>query len=97
MKTLITYLILPFTVSWNGFGLSVLWGWFVVPLFNLPALSLPYAIGIAMIAAYLTSRPDLSKESDDSWEYLLKVGVYSILKPIFALAFGFVVKQFIVA
>lgn len=28
----------------NGWVLSVLWGWFVVPLFNIAPLTIPYAI-----------------------------------------------------
>lgn len=34
---------------WGGLTLSVLWGWFVVPLFALPTLTIAQAYGIALV------------------------------------------------
>jgi hypothetical protein len=45
----------------NGWALSLLWAWFVVPIFELPALSLMQAIGIAMIINFSTA--NLAKEN----------------------------------
>jgi hypothetical protein len=44
----------------NGWALSLLWAWFVVPIFELPTLSLMQAIGIAMLINFSTS--NLAKE-----------------------------------
>ncbi len=38
----------------KGYVLSVLWKWFIVPLFNVPKLKLAAAIGIVAIATILT-------------------------------------------
>jgi hypothetical protein len=39
----------------NGWALTLLWSWFVVPTFpDLPVLSLGQAIGLGMIISFLT-------------------------------------------
>ena len=80
----------------NGFVLTKLWGWFIVPVFGLPQLSLPYAIGFAMIIGYLT-RHDF-KIKDDSEEKDVKTAwvkvIVSILYPWLALFLGWVVHLF---
>lgn len=49
-----------FVVIPIGFGLvygitvSILWGWFVVPLFHLPMLTIPQALGLSLAVKYLT-------------------------------------------
>lgn len=34
---------------WSGLALSTLWGWFVVPVFKLPALTILEAYGLALV------------------------------------------------
>jgi uncharacterized membrane protein SpoIIM required for sporulation len=36
----------------RGYCLSVLWGWFVVPIFGLPALTIAGALGLALVLNY---------------------------------------------
>jgi len=38
----------------RGWVLSILWRWFMVPTLGLPALSVPQAIGIALVVGMLT-------------------------------------------
>jgi len=40
----------------HGFVLMQLWGWFVVPVFGAPSLSLVEAMGIALVVGYLTNQ-----------------------------------------
>ena len=40
-------------------ALSVLWGWFLVPVFNLPPPSVAQAIGIALVVTYRTNHQKL--------------------------------------
>lgn len=50
----------------RGFVLSQLWGWFIVPI-GVPSISVPQAIGIAIIASVLTYAPsDAMQEKRDS-------------------------------
>jgi hypothetical protein len=77
----------------DGYVLSVLWGWFVVPAFHIPALTIPYAIGVSMVAASLTNhRNGKEAEKEVSWWQPL---LFLTLKPAFALGLGWIVKAFI--
>jgi len=47
---------------YDGFILMKCWAWFIIPTFGLPVLSMPAAIGICLIVAFLTHQ----KETEDS-------------------------------
>lgn len=81
----------------NGYVLSVLWGWFIVPVFNLPVLTVVPAIGIAMVVSYLTYQYNKSDEDDNkiSSEKIGKLIAMAILRPLLALFFGWIVHLFI--
>ncbi|MBU4347936.1 hypothetical protein KJ671_00275 [Patescibacteria group bacterium] len=49
----------------RGYVLSVLWGWFIVPVFHLPELTLAVAIGIAMIMSIITHQHSTKKYEND--------------------------------
>lgn len=49
---------------WRGYVISLLWAWFVVATFHVPALSVPAAIGIAIIAGVLV--PTYSPNESES-------------------------------
>ena len=42
------------SVIMNGWVLRYLWGWFVVPIFHLPNLTVPEAMGLAMVVGFMT-------------------------------------------
>lgn len=44
---------LPIVALVEGAGLSLLWAWFIVPTFGLPALTITRAIGIALLVTTL--------------------------------------------
>lgn len=80
----------------NGYVLSVLWGWFVVPTFNsAPELGIAPAIGIAMVVGYMTHQiHDCKKEERSISEEIWRgVGV-TTLRPLLALFFGSVIHLF---
>lgn len=79
----------------NGYVLSVLWGWFMVPTFHVPALTLAPAIGLAMVVSYLTYQISDCEESDKGFGEKIARGVaYAIMKPGFALFAGWIVHKF---
>lgn len=49
-----TIIMIPVAVVWKGWFLSIIWGWFAVPIFGLPALSIVQASGVMLVIAYLT-------------------------------------------
>lgn len=48
---------------WTGLTLSVLWGWFAVPVFGLPVLTVWQAYGLSLIVSTL-KRYKLEKNDD---------------------------------
>lgn len=83
----------------NGWVLSKLWAWFIVPPFAAPPLTLVQAIGVSVVAAFLirsAHKDSGSKDSDESFEHALaKSAMTIILSPLMALAFGWILLQFI--
>ncbi len=81
---------------YSGFALSVLWGWFIVPTFNLPALNIASAIGISLIVSYLTHQVDTNKKDErPHHEQFIANVIFALLKPTIALAFGWIIKAWV--
>uniref|UniRef100_A0A6M3M4S4 Uncharacterized protein n=1 Tax=viral metagenome TaxID=1070528 RepID=A0A6M3M4S4_9ZZZZ len=89
---LIALLISPITITLKGLVLTILWRWFVVPVTGLPALSIPMALGISLIAGYLTEQYiKQPKDDDEDQVHSLIVGIVKgFLSPAFALFFGWI-------
>jgi hypothetical protein len=47
-------LVTAVTAVLNGFALTVLWGWFIIPLFAAPALTTAQAIGLGLVVNFIT-------------------------------------------
>lgn len=82
---------------YGGYALSVLWQWFISRTFGITQLSIPAAIGLSLIISYLTHQtlPEDSNDKNKTYgEKLFKGIIIGILKPSFALFFGWIVFQF---
>lgn len=78
----------------RGWALSVLWGWFLVPL-GLPGLNIPTAIGISLVVSFLTHQThDDDKERTFS-ERMFRLFGAAILTPLLGVFIGWVVKHFL--
>lgn len=85
-----------YTAVMNGWALTKLWGWFVVNQFKLAPLTIPTAIGLALLARFLTFTFDHTKKDDREWTEKLLVGVIlGTLWPLLSVAIGFIVSKFI--
>jgi hypothetical protein len=82
-------------VTFSGYALSILWGWFIVETFNAPQISIPVAIGISIIIDYL-SKQTTSTDADDEdyWDKVGKSIGESLMKPAVVLLFGWIVTLF---
>ncbi len=78
---------------WSGYVLTCLWGWFVVPTFALPPLTLAQAIGVSLIVGYLTNQYDPKQENDIKLDDVGRAVDHVIFPPAFALLAGLLVKQ----
>lgn len=82
--------ILLFSPIWNGFVVTKLALWF----FN-HTVSIPVAIGAALLLQVLRPIPYMCKDERDGDTKILNALGTCFLAPAFALGVGFVVKQFI--
>ena len=81
----------------NGYVLTVLWDWFMVPTFGLPHLSLAPAIGMALVVSYLTHQSIPSSEKEDKEDIgltIAKAVFRSVAYPALVLLFGGIVHSF---
>lgn len=91
----VTILLLAIMMPLNGYMISVLWDWFIIPLFKLPSLSVPQAIGLAIMVSVLTRQIDNTK-SEKSYEERIVESVFTgLTKVCLYLSLGFVVKGFL--
>jgi hypothetical protein len=71
----------------NAFVLIKMWSWFIVPLFHLPTLNVPFAIGLALTIG-LFKNGSATKEGKAYW-FLIFIG------PFITLFFGWIIHMFI--
>ena len=86
------FVIVAFSAALNGFVLTKLWAWFIVPTFGLPALSIPVAIGIALIVGRLV--PPIKNKEEEKKSF--NVAMMEVIAPPFAaLLIGWIVTLFL--
>ncbi len=86
----------------RGWVLCVLWGWFVVPFFNLPPLTMPMAIGLSFFSLYFFNTGDIEDENmikrfnneQTDLNKIILLSTYFISKPIIYLIGGWVITLF---
>jgi hypothetical protein len=68
---------------------SHLWGWFIVPVFGAPPLTVLQAWGICLTLSMLKPKIDMSKGGEKDWAS----GVLAIvIGPLMALGLGYAIK-----
>ena len=88
--------VIGFFTSWilssifSGWVLSVLWSWFMVTTFNLPPLSIPAAIGVALTIRFITWQHIEPKEETPSTEVRIKVVLTSVVIGLISLLVGWI-------
>jgi hypothetical protein len=84
----------------NGWVLTYLWNWFVLPLFpQMPMLTLWPAVGLAIIVSYLTFHPrtEIIKSKDGkvyTTVSFLKL-IDGLLYPLYVLGFAWLVHRYL--
>jgi len=74
---------------WWGYVLSVMWGWFLVPL-GAPEIGVAHAIGIAGLVAMMAKNSNASKD----YKSLSGKVAEAFVAPLVTLAIGWVAKTF---
>ena len=79
---------------WRAYVATILWGWFVVPFFGLPQLSLAFAIGVTLVIGLISGRGMVSNYVQDEkkkWYPLASL----VFGPALTLLMGWVAKQYV--
>jgi hypothetical protein len=93
---LLTIAVLLVSAIVNGYALSVLWGWFIVPTFELPQLSVAAAIGLALTVSYVTNHARIGEKTPKTpyAELLVELALLTFLKPMLVLSLGYICTLF---
>ena len=83
--------LLVLSAIWTGFVFSVIWGWFIVPTFHLPPLSIGLAIGIGLVVRMLTYQAPQEEKKEDFGHSIAFAAIY----PLLTLGLGFLVHLFV--
>lgn len=79
----------------NGWVLTLLWQWFIVPTFGLAPLALVPAIGVSLVAHYITNQfRDVQEVERSPWGKFGVALLHSFGYPLIALGIGAVVRMF---
>lgn len=92
MAIVLTFTLIPII---NGFVLSTLWGWLIVPIFEIQPLRVIEAIGILVIISFLNAHKISDGGDKDFWIKFGQNVIVTILLAVHALFVGWVVTQFI--
>jgi len=89
-------IVIPASIIMNGWVLSIMWKWFVVPLFHLPELTIAYAVGISMVISLFKDKSSVTQNNEKSLsEKIISAFTYAFIVPLLSLGFGWIVLQFI--
>lgn len=99
--SILTLLLIPVSYAINGWALSILWGWFILPLIEgAPTLGIAQAIGVAMVVGFLTHQVQHKQCHDDrslsekTTDLLAHVFGW-LFGPLVTLGIGWIVIQFL--
>jgi len=84
--------IIAFSAIVNGWVLTHLWHWFMVPIFGLHDLTIAPAIGLGLIVSFLTNKGRIAKKDSRETDWGATIGY--LLSPFVVLFFGYVVHLF---
>lgn len=86
---------IPISVSIRGYVLVKLWAWFIVTHFGVAPLSVATALGIALIAGFLTYQDiDVESPKRSYGETIIRGIVGRVIGPLVTLLFGWLVLRF---
>lgn len=81
-----------FAVVLRGWVLSILWGWFMVPVFGLPHLSVVQAIGVAMVVGFLCHENTDTKKNEEKG-FAWSLSMVAVI-PLLSLFIGWIIHSF---
>jgi len=87
---LLLFVVVAFVLAlFTGFTISVLWGWFIVPL-GVAQIGFAHAYGISLVSSVLLSTRGVDVSGENGW----RTAAIGILINLIALLFGWVAVGF---
>lgn len=86
-------LTIPTLAALRGWTMSILWGWFVVPIFHVDPLTIPRAMGLSVFAGIFYSSS--FAQEDPKWASFGKKAIIWFVAPFLSLFTGWIVKQWL--
>ncbi len=83
---------IAFSAILNGWVLTHLWHWFMVPIFGLHDLTIVPAIGLGLIVSFLTNKGVIAKKDSRETDWSATIGY--LLSPFIVLFFGYIVHLY---
>lgn len=79
----------------NGYVLTILWTWFVVP-FGISPINIPWAVGLCLILSLLTHQIPATDYAKEQQSIGTRIGtaVGDLCAPFIVLLFGYTVHHF---
>lgn len=77
------------SLALSGLAISVLWGWFIIPIFGVAEISVPAAVGLLIFTRYFLVRRGSLSDPDVN---LCESAAWAIAKPCVVLIMGSVVN-----
>lgn len=86
--------IIVYGMAVSGMVLAWMWFWFMVPIFHLPVLSIPQAIGISMVVSFVTKNFEIDETPPDA-KKAFKAFYHGTLKYAVTFAMAYIVHYII--
>jgi hypothetical protein len=79
-------LFIVYSAAVNGYVLSSLWGWFIVPVFAVEPITIVQAVGLSIVVSFVTFH-GTPKDYKPDW-------TQALLRPFVVLLMGWIVRTF---
>jgi len=90
-----TIIVIFLSAIFSGYVLSVLWGWFILPVFDAPTLTISSAIGLSIVVGFIArDYPEENNKGDSPSDILGKAILKAAIKPLMVLLVGWIVTLF---
>ena len=77
----------------KGIVVVQLWKWFIMPIFEVPLLSIPAAIGLTIFTGYVTSRPVRLPDKREASEQASSLLMMTFFYPCVVMAIAWAVHK----
>lgn len=87
--------LLAVSVLLNGWALSLMWGWFIAPVFDVVPLTFGHAIGVSMVTSYMTYQyiKKAKEEKADFVEEFVEAFLIAVFRPLLYVGYGLIIHS----